>query len=558
MNYQKIKMLLFIFLFTTLSVINGQDTIKILAIGNSFSEDAAQEYLDDLAKAGGVNVVVGNLYRGGCDLQTHWNYANTNGAGYEYRKVANGVLTNTTNYTIAKAVADDNWDYITFQQVSQYSGMYNTYFPYLTNLLNYVKGIATNPNVKYCMHRTWAYATNSTHAGFVNYSNNQILMYDSIVSATNKAAAKVGINIIIPAGTAIQNGRSSYIGDNFCRDGYHLSYGLGRYTAACVWYEKLLGKSAIGNTFSPAGVTNAEANVAQNAAHYALLKADSVTSMADSVFGPPIGINKEVFVNFGSKLAPSPWNNHSSVAVGSKIYSLSDTAAANTGVSITVNDAFSNISGTGPLTTNTGFNIPSEVSSESFYGNGVVFENKLEPTGGFLLSGLVANKKYDFDFFSGQSGMADNCETSFTVTGTNTLSGVINASNNTTNVLSLKGISPQTNGTISIVVGVGSNNTNANKSFYVNALLIRPNTMTAVNEITEKDFILYPNPVKSVAHLETIEDLNNVEIYDLSGRKLLVFNNIKTNKTDLDLSSLNAGCYILKTQKKCIHFVKIQ
>lgn len=36
-----------------------------------------------------------------------------------------------------------------------------------------------------------------------------------LLETTRKAARKVGIEIIIPAGTAIQNGRSSFIGDHF-------------------------------------------------------------------------------------------------------------------------------------------------------------------------------------------------------------------------------------------------------------------------------------------------------------------------------------------------------
>ena len=42
----------------------ANEPIKILAIGNSFSADAV-EYLDDLAEADNVNIIVGNLVIGG-------------------------------------------------------------------------------------------------------------------------------------------------------------------------------------------------------------------------------------------------------------------------------------------------------------------------------------------------------------------------------------------------------------------------------------------------------------------------------------------------------------
>ena len=200
-----------------------------------------------------------------------------------------GVITTTVreNTSILYAVKDDNWDYITFQQVSQDSGLPATYFPYLTNLLQYVKNNATNQNVKYALHQTWAYAATSTHSGFLNYNSNQMTMYNAIVNTYNQVSNQTGIDIIIPSGTAIQNGRSSYVGDNFNRDGYHLSYGLGRYTAACTWYEKLLGRLVVGNTFVPTGVSASEAWVAQNAAHYAVTNPSSVTSMVGYT-APPV------------------------------------------------------------------------------------------------------------------------------------------------------------------------------------------------------------------------------------------------------------------------------
>ena len=45
---------------------------KILAIGNSFSEDATS-YLEDIATCGGEDCKVVNLYIGGCSLERHYN-----------------------------------------------------------------------------------------------------------------------------------------------------------------------------------------------------------------------------------------------------------------------------------------------------------------------------------------------------------------------------------------------------------------------------------------------------------------------------------------------------
>jgi hypothetical protein len=106
-------------------------------------------------------------------------------------------------------------------------------------------------------------------------------MYSAIVETYGKAAKAAGIDIIIPSGTAIQNGRTSSIGDRFCRDGFHLNRKTGRFTAACTWYEKLTGKSVLSNTFVPDGLSDSEVEIARHAAHYAIEQPDRVTLMSN-------------------------------------------------------------------------------------------------------------------------------------------------------------------------------------------------------------------------------------------------------------------------------------
>jgi len=252
--------------------------IKVLAVGNSFSVDAVENYLYDIGKASGDTLIIGNMYIGGCSLERHWTNAITNAAAYSYRKInEKGVMTVKENTTLIEALTDEAWDFITSQQVSQLSGQYDTYFPYATNLLNAARTLATNPNVKFVLHMTWAYAQNSTHSGFANYNNDQQTMYEAIVDAATRVAATLGIDMLIPSGTAIQNGRTSYLGDSFCRDGYHLEMNYGRYTAACTWYEMLTGKSVLDNAFFPVNLTPEAIKVARQAAHDAVLKPDGVT-----------------------------------------------------------------------------------------------------------------------------------------------------------------------------------------------------------------------------------------------------------------------------------------
>ena len=281
MDMNKRIVFLSLFVLTFLFNTHAEQVIKVLALGNSFSADAVEEHLYELGKADNVTFIIGNMVIGGCPLSLHWENANKNAKAYSYRKIdKNGVKTVIEGISMEEALMDEKWDYITFQQWSAASGNYDTYFPYLSDLLDYVKSIVTNHAVKYAFHSTWAYAQNSTHVAFPNYQSDQMTMYRAIIDASFRAAKKAGINIIIPAGTAIQNGRTSSIGDNFCRDGYHLDFIHGRYTVACTWYEVLSGNNVVGNKYIPANMNISYKVIIQKAAHEAVRNPDKVTNIS--------------------------------------------------------------------------------------------------------------------------------------------------------------------------------------------------------------------------------------------------------------------------------------
>ena len=109
--------------------------MRILAIGNSFSQDATR-YLHKIARAAGEKLTVVNLYIGGCSLRTH--YLNMLTDARKYTIVFNGVSTGF-NTSLSEALASDEWDVITLQQASINSGIYDTYTPYITELAAYVR-----------------------------------------------------------------------------------------------------------------------------------------------------------------------------------------------------------------------------------------------------------------------------------------------------------------------------------------------------------------------------------------------------------------------------------
>ena len=222
----------------------AERSIKVLAIGNSFSEDAMQHLYQLAADAGATEIILGNLYIGGCSLATHWGNAQDNRPAYEYKKNTDGTWTSRGGSTMEYGIKDEDWDLITIQQVSGLSGMEYTYNSDVEDLASYIRRTRINRRGRLGWHMTWAYQNGSSHGDFPKYDRDQMTMYNAIVSAVQKnIVPSDSFDLVIPSGTAIQNMRTSYIGDTLTRDGYHLSYNLGRYIAGLTWLKAVTGWS---------------------------------------------------------------------------------------------------------------------------------------------------------------------------------------------------------------------------------------------------------------------------------------------------------------------------
>lgn len=263
-------------------------TMKILMLGNSFSLDALQ-HLYDMARSVGIKLVLGISYDANGGLAAAWTKAQNNTPTDSYHKWTEAGYVVATGRTLNFAVLDEDWDIITYQQVSGSSGDYASFQPALNNIHNYVRGRATNPNVKFGLHMTWAYATGSSNLASTSYPT-QSAMYEAIANTYLQAMQAMNFDILIPSGTAIQNARSnSYlraIGTDLTRDGYHLNEGVGRYIAALTVFESLLApyyKKNIYNevAFFPTnnGGTRFLAFLAKRAAKNAVLNPFKITNL---------------------------------------------------------------------------------------------------------------------------------------------------------------------------------------------------------------------------------------------------------------------------------------
>ena len=221
--------------------------IKVLCIGNSFSEDAST-YLQRIA---GGELYVRNLAIGGCSLERHYNNIVNDVVDYQYQ--IDGEFVRVSS--VAEALKEEKWDYITVQQVSHFSGIIDTYEPFLGEIVKYIREKC--PSAEIVLHRTWAYSETSDHDGFANYDRNRKKMFDAIVATTEEIAKKYGFDII-PCGNAVE--MASQLPEfrsgaelSIHRDGFHLTLDYGRYLTGLVMYRYLTGKSARTVEFEPDG-----------------------------------------------------------------------------------------------------------------------------------------------------------------------------------------------------------------------------------------------------------------------------------------------------------------
>lgn len=209
------------------------DTLRILAIGNSYTEDG-MHYLHHITDSVGIDKKRLGVY-----------YAVTQGASleqwlrtYESNDTVHLIMSAGQYKMNSKAplreLFHQDWDIITFQQYSLYAGEFKTYNPYLHYLRNYAMKECTNPNVCIAWNMVWSYAKGYKHYDPAKYAH--------IVNATRKMSEIYGIDCIIPSGTAIENARNTSLqdGHDLTRDGTHLSFAIGSYITGCTWYESLI------------------------------------------------------------------------------------------------------------------------------------------------------------------------------------------------------------------------------------------------------------------------------------------------------------------------------
>lgn len=232
--------------------------MKILSIGNSFSQDA-QRYLHRIAKSTGYELNSYNLYVGGCPLSRHHEIMITGEKAYELE--TNGETTNEF-VSLDDVITKHEWDIITVQQVSNQSPDFATYEPYLTEIVNYVRKCV--PKAKIAVHQTWAYEDGSERlTKELNYKKHEEMFRD-IEIAYNKAYDLIDADFLIPSGKLFEALLANGI-EKVHRDTFHARLGLGRYALGLLWYTVLTGRDIENVTFNDfdESVTDEEIRIAK-------------------------------------------------------------------------------------------------------------------------------------------------------------------------------------------------------------------------------------------------------------------------------------------------------
>lgn len=215
--------------------------MKILSVSNSFGVDSTR-YLYGLCRGAGKKVKVVTLYIGGCSLQRHYRNMLSEKAAYEY--YINGMNSGLT-VSLKDALLSDEWDIISTQQCSPDSGDEDSYFPFLPALADYFRRYA--PKAKLFLQSTWSFAEGCSRFSMTEFATREE-MIPAIDRCYKKAAQAVAADGMIPSLEAMTRLYDA-VGPEAYRDGFHASYGLGRYTLACLWFLTFFGGDLSQNPF---------------------------------------------------------------------------------------------------------------------------------------------------------------------------------------------------------------------------------------------------------------------------------------------------------------------
>lgn len=290
---------------------------------------------------------------------------------------------------------------------------------------------------------------------------------------------------------------------------------------------------------------------------------------AVSIISKKLSLNYDkdgtINIDFGTNLSSGSWNNLTQPTGGEIISDLINTEGHSTGFSIYVSDAFTGVNVTGTTTPDASINFPSTSTSDSFFGSTGPHAGWIEATGGVTLGNLDKSSKYTLTIFASRGVCTDNREGKYVVTGNNSETVYLDASNNNSNTVKVSDMIPASDGTISVVVSPGPNNNNSIHYYYLGAIRVEYSPINTglenfKNDISDKIHIdVCPNPLKDVTNFEYFMPEAGkiiISVYNINGQPVRRFVNnhnsngkysIKWNGTNENGIKLGKGTYICRS-----------
>ncbi|MBQ6107612.1 MAG: DUF4886 domain-containing protein [Thermoguttaceae bacterium] len=241
----------------------AKKTVKILTIGNSFAESLHRYFPQVVASTGDCELVFGCLNIGGCSFERHW--------GNIEKEIADPTTPAYFKETYLSKIKSQDWDFISIQQVSGKSWIYDSYQPFADKMIEFLKA---NSNAEIVIQQTWAY--HPTEKRLVGWGFPQREMYEKLTDAYNTLAKKHSLRVI-PTGDAVQLARETEPGGYdpadptkiFTSDGAHLN-ARGQYLQACVWFGMLFDEPVSKVKFQPKELTAEDAAFLREVAQKAI------------------------------------------------------------------------------------------------------------------------------------------------------------------------------------------------------------------------------------------------------------------------------------------------
>jgi hypothetical protein len=181
-----------------------------------------------------------------------------------------------------------------------------------------------------------------------------------------------------------------------------------------------------------------------------------------------------LFFDFGERTQTTAGNYNNVTQDQEPIFNAVDSLGNGTGISMTTSGFNPGSNQNGTLTPGSPADqFDAQATRDNLFGHTAAFNQpQALPVGTLALAGLDPNATYNFTFFGARLGVSNNRETRYDVAGLNTITGLLNTSNNTSDVAVVMGISPTAAGTITVSVAPGPANDDGSGFYYLGAMRI--------------------------------------------------------------------------------------